>query len=63
MPETAHPLRLVQVGLGGWGRDWMGVVRAERQVEAAAFVDASPEALRLARERGARKDRCFASLD
>ncbi|WP_189010365.1 Gfo/Idh/MocA family protein [Deinococcus malanensis] len=56
------PLRLIQIGLGGWGRDWMKIVRAETQVEAAAFVDASPDALKLACERGAPDDRCFTSL-
>lgn len=57
------PLRLVQVGLGGWGRDWIKVVRAEPRVETVAFVDANPESLRLAQERGAPEDRCFASLE
>lgn len=55
-------LPLIQVGLGGWGRDWTRVVREVPGVEAAAFVDTSPEALALAVEAGVDRSRCFASL-
>ncbi len=59
---TTQPLRFIQVGLGGWGRDWMQVVRLHPDATTVAFVDANPEALRLAVERGAPPERCFASL-
>ncbi|SMB80691.1 Gfo/Idh/MocA family protein [Deinococcus hopiensis] len=57
------PLRLVQVGLGGWGRDWTRIVRASADVEQSAFVDSNPEALALAAKGGADPRRCFPSLE
>ena len=56
------PLRLVQIGLGGWGRDWMRTVRGHPDAEIVAHVDASPEALALAVAQGAPPERCFPSL-
>lgn len=37
-------MRMVQVGLGSWGRSWAGVVRDAESVELGAVVDKSPEA-------------------
>ena len=60
-----RPLRLVQVGLGDWGRDWAWrIVPAVDQVEAVAYVDSDPRAIPLLGKRlavdGARR---FPSLD
>jgi len=59
------PLRLIQVGLGGWGRDWAKLLA--RQPELArivAWVDVQPEMLRLLqRELDVAPQACFASLD
>ena len=57
----AH-LNLVQVGLGGWGRDWTRLVRASEDFAGMAFVDSSPEALALAVKGGVPEERCFPSL-
>ncbi|WP_309569682.1 Gfo/Idh/MocA family oxidoreductase, partial [Deinococcus sp.] len=57
------PLRLLRVGLGGWGRSWMTVTAAQAQVEVVGYVDAHPDALALAQAQGAPPERCFTSLD
>jgi predicted dehydrogenase len=56
------PLRLVQVGMGGWGRDWMGVTGASPDVEPVAFVDPSPDARAATAARGAPVEALFADL-
>ncbi|MFC4452301.1 Gfo/Idh/MocA family oxidoreductase [Deinococcus sonorensis] len=61
-PPPGPPLRLIHLGLGGWGRDWMKVVRANGDVQTAAFVDSSPQALQLAAQQGADPALCFSSL-
>jgi predicted dehydrogenase len=44
-------VRLIQVGLGLWGRDWAGNVLPNLPgVEVVAWVDGDPRALRLAAE-------------
>lgn len=46
-------MRIAQVGMGGWGRDWAAhVVPKLSHVTLAACVDQSPEMLTLAQERG-----------
>lgn len=56
-------LRIVQVGLGGWGMLWSAVVRQARDVELAACVDMAPAALAAASSRlGMPSERCFTSL-
>jgi predicted dehydrogenase len=57
-------LRIVQVGLGGWGKNWAShVVAQNKDVEAVAWVDMHEETLQ-----GAQKsldlpaERCFSSL-
>ncbi|MFC3835564.1 MULTISPECIES: Gfo/Idh/MocA family protein [Deinococcus] len=57
------PLKLLHVGLGGWGRSWMTVTAAQEEVEVVGHVDAHPEALALAQAQGAAPDRCFPSLE
>lgn len=58
-------LRLIHVGLGGWGRDWeRNALPLVSEIERVAFVDADPAILEKARETLALpNDRCFASLD
>lgn len=57
-------LRIVQVGLGGWGRDWAEHVIPEvPEVELAGYVDSDPRALaRLREEVRVGSERCFLSL-
>lgn len=58
------PIRLLQVGLGGWGRDWAWRVIPEvKEVEVAGYVDSDPVSLKLLQQEvpGA-ADRCFATL-
>jgi predicted dehydrogenase len=57
-------LRLVQVGLGGWGKSWASsVVPKLESVRAVAWVDASPAALEAARQTlEFPQKHCFASL-
>lgn len=58
-------MRLIQVGVGGYGRWWLDTVAAlAGEAEYAALVDTDPAALAAARVRtGLGADRCFASLD
>ena len=47
-------VRLVQIGLGGWGRDWAKEVLPDvPEAEPVAFVDGDPAMRELARETGA----------
>lgn len=44
------PLRLIQVGLGGWGRDWAALLRRHPALaQIVAYVDPQPEMLRQLR--------------
>ena len=52
MDDATLTLRVVQVGLGLWGRSWADVVRDAEGAELAAVVDPSPEALLFAEEGG-----------
>ncbi len=60
----AGTLRLVQAGLGGWGRDWARtVLPAVAEVEPVGWADPSAASLALAqREAGVPPDRSFATL-
>jgi predicted dehydrogenase len=56
-------VRLLQVGLGIWGKGWANLVRAFAEVELVAVVDSSPEALAWAvRELGMEAGSCYSSL-
>lgn len=59
------PLRLVQVGMGGWGRDWARMLaRHPELAQTVAFVDVQPEMLELLRaEVAAAAGACFGSLE
>jgi predicted dehydrogenase len=58
-------LRVLQVGLGDWGRDWAWRINpAVDEVEVVAYVDSDPSALALLRKRlPVSPKQCFASLD
>src|SRR2546423_2830502 len=57
-------LRIVQVGLGDWGRDWAWRVNPTvDEVEVVGYVDSDPSAFALLANRvPASRDRCFGSL-
>jgi predicted dehydrogenase len=59
------PLRLLQIGMGGWGRSWAeNVVPKLKTLRAVAWVDANPDALEAARkDLKLSKKSCFASLE
>jgi predicted dehydrogenase len=59
-----RPLRIVQVGLGDWGRDWAWrVMPAVPEVEVAGYVDSDPAAFELLRSHlAAPPEVCFESL-
>ena len=58
------PLRVIQVGLGDWGRDWAWrVVPAVDEVETVAYVDSDPQAFRvLGSHLPVDPRRCFTSV-
>ena len=58
-------LRLVQIGLGGWGRDWVAEVTGDTPgVEPVAWVDLDPAVrVRASAELGLPPARVFGSLD
>jgi predicted dehydrogenase len=58
-------LRIIHVGMGGWGRNWyQGVMRWYKGVKVVAWVDASPEALAEARKQSddIRASACYPTL-
>jgi predicted dehydrogenase len=56
-------VRVLQVGLGVWGKGWANLVRASAEVELVAVVDSSPEALAWAvGELGIEARSCYSSL-
>ncbi len=57
-------VRVIQAGLGGWGRSWAEVVREATGIELVGVVDQDPEARRWANgELGLKVDSCYESLD
>jgi len=61
---VAEPLRVVQVGLGDWGRDWAWrIIPAVPEIEVVAYVDSDPAAFDLLRAKvSAPEDLCFGTL-
>jgi predicted dehydrogenase len=59
------PLRVLQVGLGGWGRDWaQRVVPEVPEVDLVGYVDPDPSALAQLREAlPVAPERCFLTLE
>jgi len=57
-------LRLLQLGLGGWGLDWARtILPAIPEVTAVGFVEPDPAARERAEAKGLPADRLFASLE
>ena len=57
-------IRIVQVGMGGWGLGWGNLVRRSEDAELAAIVEMRPDALARARaELGLPAERCFNALE
>lgn len=63
--SSTDTLKIIQVGLGGWGRDWYRRrLKPEPWVDVVGVVDQSADALRLAQdEAGVRADRCHERLE
>lgn len=63
--DTKNRLRVVQVGMGGWGRDWARlVIPGVPEVELVGCVDSDPRALATLQAVSSISSRqCFASLD
>jgi predicted dehydrogenase len=59
------PLRIIQVGMGGWGRDWAKLqLRHPELVDLVACVDVVPAMLeKLQAETTIAPERCFSSLE
>jgi predicted dehydrogenase len=57
-------LRIIQVGVGGFGAGWLDLVNEEEDCLIAAIVDTDPRALEAAREKlGIGGARCFGTLE
>ena len=63
MNARRRPLRLLQVGMGGWGRQWMATTASEPAVETVGYVDPSVEARAAAIRAGAPPNRVFPDLE
>jgi predicted dehydrogenase len=61
---VVQPVRVVQVGLGDWGRDWAWrVIPAVPEVEVVGYVDSDPGAFALLRRKvSAPEEVCFGTL-
>ena len=60
-----QPIRLIQVGMGGWGRSWAKVLAQHKQlVQVVACVDMQPEMLlQLQQDVGVAGSVCYSSLE
>src|ERR1700737_616967 len=60
-----RPLRLLQVGMGAWGRDWAWrIIPGVKTVKLVGCVDVNRESLALATSQvGISPDLCFTALD
>jgi predicted dehydrogenase len=58
-------LRVLQVGLGGWGRDWaQRIIPEVAEVDVVGYVDPDPNALARLRDAApAASERCFLTLE
>lgn len=51
MEQRTPPIRLVQVGMGGWGQDWAKLImRAASNVDLVGCVDIEPRSLSAIQE-------------
>jgi len=61
--NTMKPIRIIQVGTGGWGLSWIGKLQASAYAEVAALVDTDGNSLnKAADEYSFDKKKCFSSL-
>lgn len=65
MENKDEVLRVLQVGLGGWGRDWAWRVIPEvPEVDVVGYVDSDPSSLELLRQHvPVSPKKCFLSVD
>lgn len=65
MNGDGSPMRMIQVGMGGWGRDWAkNVVPKLPDVECVGYVEVEPAILtQLQADLGVPAALCFSSLD
>lgn len=57
-------LKIVQVGVGGWGQDWYkNIVTKSKDFEPVAVVDVDPSMLACVQELGAKVEHCYASIE
>lgn len=57
-------LKLIQVGIGGWGYSWAGVVQESKYWEAVGYVDIEQQNLLKASETyGMSREKCFNDLN
>ena len=63
--RSDHPIRLIQVGMGGWGQDWArNILSKSPDVSTVAFVDLEPELLAQLQQRlDVPAAACFSSLE
>jgi predicted dehydrogenase len=59
------PIRIVQVGMGGWGQSWNQQILSQRaDVEVVGCVDTDPATLTLIQQKlGVPAERCFATIE
>lgn len=57
-------LKIVQVGVGGWGQDWYkNILTQSEDFEIVAVVDVEPSMLACVQELGARVEHCYSSVE
>jgi predicted dehydrogenase len=57
-------MRFIQVGVGGFGRRWVDVLKSSPSAKVVGLVDTNPDALEAARQAGDYSpDICFSSLE
>ena len=61
--SAPRPIRLIHVGMGGWGRDWMRMTRVSPDVDTVAYVDPAASALAATEALGVPPERLFTSFD
>jgi predicted dehydrogenase len=59
----SRPLRLIQVGMGGWGRQWLKTTASEPAVAAVGYVDPSVESRTATIRAGAPPSLVFPDLE
>lgn len=57
-------LKIVQVGVGGWGQDWYkNIITKSEDFELVAVVDVEPSMLACVQELGAKVEHCYSSVE